>query len=705
MNAVFDMGASATKWMNEDLAKSGVTSDDIGSTAVQGIGATPWPNVVMKDKSEVNMSVYVSSYYTIPYWKPSGEPLAEVVIRKPRFKPETPHEVKEKKYARPPAKLVGSMASVPYMHPARLENAVPVLDIHEGEKKTACAAVHGQCAIGVAGCWSWGDPENKGRVHPWIAEEVARIQKAFPEDRVKVRMWADADYKTNPSVSQGYSGLAAELTALDVDVFIMDMSVFGERAKFDDLVAMWDYKRVMTGSVEQPASTLPENPESLARRFQLLTQPVGKDPVRQLPQSIATNLNKLLERHPRFQGKLWLDRDRQKSMFGDEELVENIGDHRVLHFFQENLGFNGNRSVSLQGIRDALSHRLALDQRSPFNDRVLAAAERLREAGPDAVRTANDDLNAWAVRYLRAPNTPWDRLWGRKFLMAVAGRALRPGCPMRTAFCLAGPQGIGKTHFMNSIVGESNVTVFKEDNAQGKDLAMGYAKCLVAVHDEMAAMGSRGIEHVKSDISTAVDMIRLPYGRTVQELPRRCVFYIPVDKPDFLFQDSAGMTRFAVLNLLDVPFAAGQGFDFAGMRAAADDLLGAAWIAVETGERFDEVEGAAESALNHVKADLNMDQIVDVIEGERGPALLLTGEYKGRKIVGMKLAALAEAMPHGYKAAGGGSTVLTAPLRKLGFQQEDRNKNPLNVRGLWFMDREKFDAEFRVDWKKFDVPR
>jgi hypothetical protein len=704
MNAVFDMGASATKWMNEDLAKSGISSDDIGSTAVQGIGATPWPNVQMKDKSEVNMSVYVSNYYTIPYWKPSGEPLAEVVIRKPRFKPETPHEVKEKKYARPPAKLVGSMASVPYMHPARLENAVPVLDIHEGEKKTACAAVHGQCAIGIAGCWSWGDPENKGRVHPWIAAEVARIQKAFPEDRVKVRMWADADYKTNPSVSQGYSGLAAELTALDVDVFIMDMSVFGERAKFDDLVAMWDYKRVMAGSVEQPASTLPENPEALARRFQLLTTPVGKAPVRLLPQNIAVNIDKLLARHPKFQGKLWLDLDRQKAMYDDLELVENIGDHKFLHYFQEHLGFNGNRAVSLQGMRDALSHRIALDRRSPFNDRVSTAAARLRETGAEVMAAADDRLNRWTLDYLRAPDTPWNRRWGRKFLMAIVGRAARPGCSMRTAFCLAGPQGIGKTFFMNSFLGQTNVSLVSKANSNGKDLAQTYASCLLAVHDEMAALSTAGLEHVKSDISTEVDNIRLPYGKNNTALPRRCVFYVPVDKSDFLFEDSAGMTRFAVLDLLKVDFQ-GRKFDFVGMEAAADELLGAALIAVESGEKFDEVEGAAESALNHVKADLNMDQIVDVIEGERGPAVLLTGEYKGRRIVGLKLATLAEAMPHGYKAAGGGSTVLTAPLRKLGFQQEDRNKNPLNVRGLWFMDKEKFDAEFRIDWKKFDVPR
>ncbi|MDM0057343.1 VapE domain-containing protein [Variovorax fucosicus] len=708
MSTVFSIENSAVKWMLEDLAKSGLKPEDMGASASIGEGRAPWPDVQIIDDGEKdtqNMAVWVSMHYAFPYWNPDGTHLENVMVRKPRFKAGTPHEISAKKYVRPSKRAVGVLATIPYMHPGRVDGThAAILDIHEGEKKTACAVVKGgQCAIGIGGCNSWGDPENKGQIHPWIVGEVARIQAACPDQRVKVRLWADADYKTNQNVAHGYSGLASALAVLDVDVVIMDMSNLRPGAKFDDLVAEVGYAAVMAGAIEQSTLTLPENPETLVRKYQLIPQTVGKrGEERQVPQAIDINFDRLLELHPEFHGRLWLDRDRRRAMFGDSELVENIGDNDMLHFFQKQLGFNGpGRTITSTAMRAAIASRIARDQRSPFNDRARAAADRLRDAGPDAMQAADEALNAWTLRYLRAPDTPWNRRWGRKFLMAVVGRALRPGCSMRTAFCLAGPQGIGKTFFMNSIVGQSNVSLVSKANSGGKDLAMTYGSCLVAVHDEMAAMTGSAIEHVKSDISTAVDNIRLPYGRMNVDMPRRCVFYVPVDKPDFLLEDAAGMTRFAVLDLLKVDFKGGK-FDFAGMEAAADDLLGAALIAVESGERFDEVDGAAESAAAHVKTDLNMDQIRDVIEGPHGAALLTSGDYKGRVITGLKLTALANLMPPGYKANGGGAQVLTGPLRKLGFEHEDRNKNPLNVRGLWFMDKEKFDAQFVVKGMKYD---
>lgn len=678
------------------------------ASAVMGEGRTPWPDVQVIDdgqKDAQNMAVWVSMHYAFPYWNPDGTQCEQVTVRKPRFKSGTPYEISTKKYVRPSKRSAGFFASIPYMHPGRVDGTTAaILDIHEGEKKTACAVVKGaQCAIGIPGCNNWGDPENKGQIHPWIIGEVARIQAACPGQRVKVRLWPDADYKTNQNVGQAYSAFAAALMVFDVDVVIMDLSNLRVGAKFDDLVAEVGYEAVMAGVVEQSTLTLPENPEALARKYQLITQSVGRrGEERQLPQAIAYNFDRLLESHPEFRGRLWLDRDRRRAMFGDAELVENVGDNDMLHFFQKQLGFNGSgRTITSQAMREAIASRIARDQRSPFNDRVRASADRLRGAGAEAMQAADDALSAWTLRYLRAPDTPWNRRWGRKFLMAVVGRALRPGCSMRTAFCLAGPQGVGKTHFMNSIVGQSNVSLVSKANSAGKDLAMTYGSCLVAVHDEMAAMTNSGIEHIKSDISTAVDNIRLPYGRMNVDMPRRCVFYVPVDKPDFLFEDSAGMTRFAVLDLLEVDFRGGK-FDFAGMEAAADDLLGAALIAVESGEKFDEVEGAAESAIGHVKADLNMEQIVDVIEDDRFTQKIISGTYKGRTITGFKLTDLAQQMPSGYRAAGGGAQVLTGPLRKLGFQQEDRNKNPLNVRGLWFMDKEIFDAQFVVKGRKYD---
>jgi hypothetical protein len=689
--------------MDEDLRRSALTSEALKASAYSGAGVTPWPMVEITDdlgkKDVLNMASYVAGYYTIPYWSPDGAELTGVVIRKPRFKEGAPHEVKQKKYARPSKVQVGALASVPYMHPLRLGFTGPVLDIHEGEKKTACAAIHGQCAIGIAGCNNWGDPENKGALHPWIVDEVLRVQQQTDE-RVKVRLWADADYKTNQNVAHAYSAFAAALTVLDVDVVLMDMSAIRAGAKFDDLVAEVGFEKVMAGVIEQPASSLPENPEALGRKYMLLSTPVGKPP-RLLPQAITYNYNRLLELHPKFRGQLWLDIDRQKAMFGTAELVENIGDHELLHFFQSQLGFNGSRSISLQAMRDAILHRITLEKRSPFNDRIERAAQRLNDLGGEAMATADEALNTWALKYLRAPDTPFNRRWGRKFLMAIVNRALVPGCSMRTAFCLAGPQGIGKSYFLQSIVGESNMAILSESNTQGKDRYMIYASCIVAVHDEMVTMGGKDAASLKSDISTRTDKVRLPYARTNSDMPRRCVFYVPVDKAEFLIEDGAGMNRFAVLNLLDVDFHGGK-FDFAGMEAAADDLLGAAWLAVQSGEQCDEVEGADESARGYVKTDAVYDSMQDVLEGPLGHGLIKRGTYKGRPIVGLLLNQIAEAVGLGDKTRGGATAVVTGPLTKLGFSKCEPNAEPLGHRRLWVMDAAEFDEKIKVTKGKLD---
>lgn len=704
MNAVLNFN-SAEKWMQDDLTKSGLEPVDLGASAFNGVGITPWPKIELLidgKKTEQDLSAWISSYYQFPYFDPDGELVPNFVVRKPRFKNGAPAEATEKKYVRPSKAVLGSMAAIPYMHPGRREQTAGILDIHEGEKKTACAVRHGQWAIGIGGCHSWGDPENKGQLHPWIKKEVARIQALCPDQRIKVRIWPDADFRTNPSVGPAFSALAAELTALDVDVVLMDLSGFDSRAKFDDMVVEKGYERVMAAAVECPPSDLPESPEALVRKYQLLSQPVGKTE-KHVPQPILDNYIVLLERHPHFRdetGKplIWLNMDQQRPMMGESEMVENLTDTNIVRYFQRHLGFNGvGRTAQPQSIRDAIANRLQANRRSPFADRVRAAAERLSDAGPDAMKDADELLDTWALRYLHAPDTEFNRRWGRKFLMSIVGRALRPGCFMRTAYVIAGPQDIGKSAFMEAMLGKHHVKIINENNSKGKDLAMTYASCLVAVHDEMQAMTSRGLQSVKSDISATVDSIRPPYSRLNVDMPRRCVFLIPVDRMDFLFEDSAGMTRFAVLNLLE-SHRKGDRFDFAGMEAAADVLLGAAWLAVESGEVFDVVEGAAESAMAHIKIDLNMEQIRDVIEG--GLLRLESGTYKGREITGFKLTDLASAMP-GQKSVGGASAVLTGPLFKFGFEHEDRNKEPLGVRGLWFMDTAKFDQQFKVKARKF----
>ncbi|RYH52635.1 MAG: hypothetical protein EON54_14415, partial [Alcaligenaceae bacterium] len=156
MSSVFQFDDTAVKFMDADLAKSGLVADDLGAQAVRGIGNVAWPTVEIVDaeghKEKQNLSAWIAGHYVIPYWTPEGFRIEDAGVRKPKFKDGAPSEVTRMKYARPSKFIAGANALIPYMHPGRLDHDVLVLDIHEGEKKTACAVKHGQCAIGIAGC-------------------------------------------------------------------------------------------------------------------------------------------------------------------------------------------------------------------------------------------------------------------------------------------------------------------------------------------------------------------------------------------------------------------------------------------------------------------------------------------------------------------------------------------------------------------------
>lgn len=697
-NKVFSLGsitqrsastADCEKAMRDDLAKSGLEPLDLAAT----IGAAPYyPEVEVEGEDKtVNASVYANAHYRFPMFRPDGSPIADCFIYKVFYVDKAPKEVSKRKYLRPSKRAVGELANAPYMPPGRVLNAAPILDIHEGEKKSVCAVKHGQRAIGIAGCWNWKEGKGKSEVHHWILEEIEAL-KAATGERVTVRIWPDADFLTNHDVQTAYSAFANGFSGLDVDVVLMDLSAVRVGGKFDDLVTELGYEAVMAGVTTVSPTDLMENPSALGGRYGLLMSKPSKD-AHPKPQAIDCNYSALLAKYPLFLGAdgrslIWYNKDTGFPMLGTEKWTDSVDDSWVLHLFQRQLGFNGRGYTAKRSdIQYAIGSHMMSHQRSPFEERVIAAASKLRDGGYEPL------LDEWAVRFLHAPDTEFNRRWGRKLLVALIGRAFNPGCDLRTVFCICGPQGVGKTHFMRSFVGAESNVIISPANSGGKDLAMTYSGALVAVFDEMGAIKGREAEHVKSDISTTHDSIRPPYGKTNVLMPRRCIYLIPVDRLDFLPDDAAGLTRFAVLDLLSEP--AGR-FDFAGLDAVTEQLLGEAYLAVRSGEEFAEFEGADDMAQGYTSPDAMVEQIRHLIE--KGQLKTVRGDYNGTDTVVIKLIDVLNAL--GMDGVRGRATeVVAGPLRKLGFNHAGRNKAPLGVKRGWFVRGEEFDGEFDVQIK------
>jgi predicted P-loop ATPase len=120
-------------------------------------------------------------------------------------------------------------------------------------------------------------------------------------------------------------------------------------------------------------------------------------------------------------------------------------------------------------------------------------------------------------------------------------RAFRPGIKYDYVPTLLGGQGIGKSTTIRVMGGEwfcDSLEVF-----EGKEAAELIQGKLIIELGEMRALTRSDENAAKHFISKTDDQYRATYGRTVQEYPRRCVFFGTTNMPEFL-RDPTGNRRF-----------------------------------------------------------------------------------------------------------------------------------------------------------------
>ena len=133
--------------------------------------------------------------------------------------------------------------------------SVPLI-VTEGEKKTACACVHGFATIGIGGVWSWksgGEPIADLDLVEWMGRSVCIV--------------FDSDAAQNPKVAAARAALAAELKSRGAVVRLVELPAAGnDKSGLDDFLVA-------------------RGPESLTA---LITQaPVWIDAVAELNREIA----------------------------------------------------------------------------------------------------------------------------------------------------------------------------------------------------------------------------------------------------------------------------------------------------------------------------------------------------------------------------------------------------------------------------------
>lgn len=165
-------------------------------------------------------------------------------------------------------------------------------------------------------------------------------------------------------------------------------------------------------------------------------------------------------------------------------------------------------------------------------------------------------LDGLFTRYAGAKDTPYVRAIGAKALIAAVRRVRHPGCKFDNVVVLeSAEQGRGKSTFIKLLA--PNEDWFAEpatlSNVESKDAPLALEGKWIIEMGEMSALSKSGVESMKAFVSCAVDRIRRPYGRLVEDLPRQCIFMGTTNRDDYL-KDPTGNRRFwpVSVGLLDL---------------------------------------------------------------------------------------------------------------------------------------------------------
>lgn len=155
-------------------------------------------------------------------------------------------------------------------------------------------------------------------------------------------------------------------------------------------------------------------------------------------------------------------------------------------------------------------------------------------------------LDTLLVDYLGAEDSPYTRAVTRKMFTAAVARCYCPGTKFDNMLILCGPQGIGKSTLLDKMSrGWFNDSIRTFEGKDASELLPGVWLVEIA---ELDAFRLSDVSRVKQFLSLRADRYRAAYGRNVQELPRRCVFFGTCNESAFL-RDTTGNRRFWPVNV------------------------------------------------------------------------------------------------------------------------------------------------------------
>ena len=177
-----------------------------------------------------------------------------------------------------------------------------------------------------------------------------------------------------------------------------------------------------------------------------------------------------------------------------------------------------------------------LQQWDGVTDHVKQLAASLKLKDPSYTKQWEECLQRWLIGYVAG---------------VLDARAVN-----QTAIILVGPQGIGKSRWLNRLVPEelSKYRFVGTINPDNKDTQVYLSECMLINLDELETLKKAEIGALKTTMTQHAVKVRRPYGRLTEDLPRRASFVGSINQTEFM-NDVSGSRRFLAFEIESIDMA------------------------------------------------------------------------------------------------------------------------------------------------------
>jgi predicted P-loop ATPase/predicted RNA-binding Zn-ribbon protein involved in translation (DUF1610 family) len=202
----------------------------------------------------------------------------------------------------------------------------------------------------------------------------------------------------------------------------------------------------------------------------------------------------------------------------------------------------------------------------------------------------------------------------RKTLISAVARVYEPGCKCESVTILLSPrQGINKSRTWQTLFGREYFCDNVGDISNKDEVAKLHRVWGCEWSEFESITSKKDVGKIKSFLSTSVDLIREPYGRKCEPIPRRAIIVGTTNRDDFL-RDDTGNRRF---NIIEVNK---QEIDIDWLKEHRDQIWAAAVHLYKQGENW-WLTASEQKQSNEINEDFRDElpleqEIADLVAGK-----------------------------------------------------------------------------------------